>query len=351
MLDKLVPAAVFAGLSTIGLWHSVPLTGITPSNSIVWRTLSSFEIAYTIHGLRRVHPFVFPHDDAVSEHDLLLQFSLDSQQYKNARLALKHSAEAASLQINIPGVTESISNTSDTVMPISFELNNSSDTVMPTSFELNDSSVAAQSEQGPQQPNQANNDNSMLYFTILGSLFIIICALQLMGLVTAGRIRESVEDMHHDYLNRMKGIQERFSILVLEIRELRRENEQIRPIFVQLAQAIGDSSNDLQRCLMHIVGMMEDKYTSSMMEIDSKLEEVSLQHQDLMKNTESFPQIPRQLAWINILIAKTMSADILDELRMDQPGFDLNPTPEQMNEASDQKGKGVPVQRNGQKVA
>lgn len=41
------------------------------SNTFFWRSPSPFEIAYTIHGLRKVHPLVFPHDDAISEHDLL----------------------------------------------------------------------------------------------------------------------------------------------------------------------------------------------------------------------------------------------------------------------------------------
>jgi hypothetical protein len=33
------------------------------------RSLSSLEIAYSIHALRQVHPYVFPNDDAVSEYD------------------------------------------------------------------------------------------------------------------------------------------------------------------------------------------------------------------------------------------------------------------------------------------
>ncbi|KXG45459.1 uncharacterized protein PGRI_040080 [Penicillium griseofulvum] len=316
LFDQVLAGAVFAILSTIGIWHSIPLTGINPSNSFFWRSLGSFEIAYAVHELRRVHPSVFPNDDATSSNDLLLQLSIDAEQNENARLALEKSAEAASLQINLPGVTASTFAASDT-----------------GSVYLNGALETELSHEELRQSNTASGD--MLYFTIVASLLLIILTIQLLGFLSTGRIERGVEDMQYDYFRRMSGIQHQFSTLMLEIRQFRQENEQVRPVFVHLAQTIGNCSADLQHCLLHVVGVMEHKYTSGMIELDSKLEEVSRQHEGLMKNTESFPQIPRQLAWLNILLAKTMSPEVPDDLRVNQPPFDLSksPTPEQMSGA------------------
>ncbi|KAJ5834600.1 hypothetical protein N7447_000626 [Penicillium robsamsonii] len=310
MFDQLVPGIIFVGLSSIGLWHSIPLTGVTPSNSFFWRSLSSLEIAYSIHELRKVHPLVFPHDDATSAYDLLQQLSLHAQQYENARLALEQSAEAASLQINIPGVTASMFDPSSTAMPKSVYVNDGSATELRS-----------------EELQQSNPDqNNTLYFTIVTALVLITLMFQIMGFVTASNIKYDIEHLKYNCFGRMRAVQEQFGILMLEIQQFRRENEQVRPVFVHLAESIRNASDDLQHCLLHLVGMMENKYTSGIIDLDAKLEKVSEQHQGLMKNTESFPHIPRQLAWLNILLAKTMYPDteLPDELRVEQPDFDLN---------------------------
>lgn len=309
MFDQLVLGAIFTGLSSIGLWHSIPLTGVNPSNSFFWRTVSSFEIVYSIHNLRKIHPLIFPDHDAIPEHDLLLQFSLDAQQYENARLALENSAKVASLHIDNPGVTTPMLDLSATAMPASFYLNNTSATQL--------------SHQQLQQPHLVETNTP--YCTIMAMLVFVILTMQTMGFGIASNIKHNVEDLQYDYMNRMSAVQEQFRILMLEVRQLRRENEQVRPVFVHLAESITNSSAGLQHCLLHIVGVMESKYTSGMIDIESKLDEVSQQHQNLMKNTESFPQIPRQLAWLNILMAKNMSSDIPEGL--DPPDVDLSKSP------------------------
>lgn len=332
MYDQLVLGAVFTGLSSIGLWHSIPLTGVNPSNSFFWRSVSSFEIAYSIYNLRKIHPFVFPEDDAVPEHDLLLQLSLDAQQYENARLALENSAKAVSLHIDNLGVT----------MPM-LDL---SAPAMPVSFYLNDSSTTQLSHQ-QQQPHLVETNTP--YFTVMAILIFIIVTVQIMGFGVMSNVKHNLEDLQYDYMNQMRNVQEQFRILMFEVREVRRENEQVRPVFVHLAESITNSSADLQHCLLHIVGMMENKYTSGMIDIESgmidiesKLDEVSHHHQNLMKNTESFPQIPRQLAWLNILMAKNLSSDLPEGL--DPPNLDLSksPTPEQMNGRNNRNTAGKP---------
>jgi hypothetical protein len=341
MFDQLVLGAVFASLSSIGLWHSIPLTGINPSNSFFWRSLSSFEIVYSIHTLRQVHPFVFPNDDAISEHDLLLQLSVDAQQYENARLALQQSAEAVSLQVNIPGITVI------TLGP--------SATAMPSSVYLNDGSAAQRSYEELQQSIAAQD--STVYYTVMAVLVLAILTIQVIGFGMSYNIKNQVEDMQYDYFDRMGGVQEQFHTLMIEIREFRRENGQVRHVFVQLAESIRDSSADVQHCLLHLVGVMEDKYTSGMITMESKLDEVSQQHKTLMRNTESFPQIPRQLAWLNILMAKNLSDDLPDPgVHLEQPNLDLrkskSPSTNGVSTSEGamglKNGKGGVVQYNGQ---
>ncbi|CAG8000997.1 unnamed protein product [Penicillium nalgiovense] len=353
MFDQLVLATVFASLSSIGLWHSIPLTGINPSNSFFWRSLNSLEIAYSIHTLRQVHPYVFPNDDAVSQHDLLLQLQADAQQYENARLALQQSAEAVSLQVNIPGVTVT------TLDP--------SATAMTTSVYLNDDSAAQRTYEELHQFIAAQD--SSVYYIVMAVLVLAILTIQVMGFGMLYNVKSQVEDMQYDYFARMGCVQEQFHTLMLEIREFRRENGQVRHVFVQLAESIRDSSADVQHCLLHLVGVMEDKYTSGMITMESKLDEVSQQHQTLMRNTESFPQIPRQLAWLNILMAKNLSDDLPDPgVHLEQPNLDLrkskssstngasnNKTARQTNAVSTSEGamglkngKGGVVQSNGQ---
>ncbi|KAJ9490653.1 hypothetical protein VN97_g2610 [Penicillium thymicola] len=326
MVDKLVLGAIFTGLNSIGLWHSIPFTGVTPSNSFFWRGLSSFEIVYSIHALRKLHPLVFPDYDKVSEHDLLLQLSLDAQQYENARLALQNSANAVPQHLHNTGATTTMLDLSATAMPASFYLNNGSAT-----------------EPNHQQLQQFDSaQDNTVYLTFIAILIFVILGMQMMGFGVTKNTKQHVEDIHYDYINGMGVMQEQFSILMLEIQQLRRQNEQVRPAFVHLAESITNSSADLQHCLLHIVGMMDNKYTSSMIGIESKLDEVGEQHLNLMKNTESFPQIPRQLAWLNILMAKSMSSDLPEGL--DTPNLDLSksPTPEQMDGGYNRNSPGRP---------
>ncbi|KAG0159024.1 hypothetical protein Pdw03_4338 [Penicillium digitatum] len=301
MLDQLVPGIIFASLSSIGIWHSIPLTGVTPSNSFFWRSLSSLEIAYSIHGLRQVHPFVFPYDDTISEYDLLLQLSLDAQHYENARLALEDSADALSLHYNTPGGITSM------LVPGVLGA-----TPMPASFYLNNGSYEEQQQLSSAQSNTLN-------FTVMTTLILAILTMQTIGFWMTNSIKQHVEDLHlqYDHIVRTSDMQAQFSILMIEIQKFRRENEQVRPVFVYLAEAITNSSADLQHCLLHVVGMMENKYTSGMIDIESKLDE-----------------IPRQLAWLNILMAKNISNSLPEGL--DQPNLDFSKslTPEQMNRAS-----------------
>ncbi|KOS37994.1 hypothetical protein ACN38_g11205 [Penicillium nordicum] len=324
MVNKLVLGAIFTGLNSIGLWHSIPFTGITPSNTFFWRGLNSLEIVYSIHTLHKIHPLVFPDYNKTSDYDLLLQLSLDVKQYEKARLALQNSANAVPQHLHNTESTTTMLDLGATAMPASFYLNNGSTT------ELNH-----------QQPQFNSAQDHTVFLTFISILIFVILGMQMMGFAVTKNTKQHVEDLHYDYIKGMRVMQEQFGILMFEIQKLQRQNEQVRSVAVHLAESITNSSADLQHCLLHIVGMMDNKYTSSMIDIESKLDEVGEQHLNLMKNTENFPQIPRQLAWLNILMAKSMSSDLPEGLH---PPLDLSksPTPEQMDGGYNRNSPGRP---------
>jgi hypothetical protein len=282
MLEKLVLGAFFATLNGIGLYHPIPLTGITPTNKIWWRGLSSLEIVYSIHSLRKVHPYVFPEDDAVSDRDLFLQYSINLEEYEKARLALEKSIEAGSVYSNLPGVT------STSFLP--------SATAEPTYVYLDETSTI---ERYPQvESSQESSRSNTVFFITLVALLVINLMLQFFNYAVAKDTNQYVEDLQLPIRKQMMN-------MALEFQEFRRQNEEFRPIFYWLEETIRYCSSDLQRCLVHVVSMMEEKYTSSMIEIETKLDQVSQTHDNLVRNTETFPMIPKQLAWLNILVAKT----------------------------------------------
>ncbi|KAJ5468209.1 hypothetical protein N7475_005961 [Penicillium sp. IBT 31633x] len=313
MFEKLVLGAFFASLNTIGIWRSIPLTGISPSNTIWWRGLNSLEIAWSIHELRKIHPFMFTNNDATSKVDLLLQYSINVEQYEDARLALERSLEASSLYIDVPGATAT------DYMP--------SDTAAPTSFYLGDGSDAEYNYEKQQQQQQWSDSapqNNTFLCTLVIALFLVLVLMLIMGLVTASNIGTRVEDLHYHYFKEMDAIQRELMRLLSGFQHFQEEFDEVRPVIDFLAESLNYCASDLQRCLVHVVGMMEEKYTSSMCEIESKLDEVSLQHQSLIRNTENFPQIPKQLAWLNILVAKTMSPDLPEDPHMADSGLNLD---------------------------
>ncbi|KAJ5130399.1 uncharacterized protein N7515_006438 [Penicillium bovifimosum] len=296
MLDKFVLGAFFATLNGIGLYQSIPLTGITPTNKVWWRSLSSLEIVWSIHSLRKVHPYVFPEDDAVSNRDVFLQYSTSLEEYENARLALERSIEAGSEYSNIPGVT------SATLSP--------SPTAEPTYIYVDEHSTM---ERYPQVESYQESLTNMFFFVMLMALLVFNLMMQFFNYATAKSTNQYVEDLHF-------GIHKQMMNIGLGLGDLQRQIDEFRPVIIWLEHTIRSCTTDMQRCLVHVMGVMEEKYNSSMVVIESKLDqvsetqeslrskldEVSETHERLMKNTEKIDQIPKQLAWLNLLIAKTM---------------------------------------------
>ncbi|KAJ5773427.1 hypothetical protein N7457_008323 [Penicillium paradoxum] len=304
--------AIFAGLNTIGLWHSVPLTGINPYNTIWLRGLSSFEVAYSIVKLREIHPYIFSENDEISEKDLLLKYSIDLEQYEKAKLALEHSAEAAFLPIDASGAptTDPTSNAS----------------VASDSLYLDDNTAVEHVYEGLQSSNTAPPEDAG-WSSLMGAFIFAIVVMQGIGLTMLMKVKSDVDEIHSYYSRQMEAMYKQLHGFMGQVYKLRKEFERSQPIIDYLADSFRDCSSDLQRCLVHVVGMMEEKYSSSMIDIESKLEEVSKYQKSLIQNTETFPQIPKQLAWLNILVAKTMSNDIPEELNLTKPKVDLGQRP------------------------
>lgn len=329
MLNTFITGAVFAGLNTIGLWYSVPLTGINPSSSIWWRGFNSFEIAYSIHKLREIHPFIFPNNDTVSNEDLLLQYSVDQEQYEIAKMALERSAQAASMNNSLPGATMT-----DTVP---------SATAIPTFLYLEQDSTGKHGYAQPYTSAPADDGTFGSRFMVLFCIISLAIQVKIFDMV---HDTKKQANQTHRQVEKMWAIQGQFEHLLNEIHILQKEFEWIRPTFKFLGESFEICSSDLQRCLVHVVGMMEEKYTSSMINIESKLEEVdskmaevSTQHKTVIHNTKDFNQIPRQLCWLNILLGKDKREGMPEELEIVTPNTDPYACPSTMQ----RKGASRPV--------
>ncbi|KAJ5582509.1 hypothetical protein N7535_001129 [Penicillium sp. DV-2018c] len=319
MLEKLVLGAFFATLNGIGLYHPIPLTGINPSNNIWWRGLSSLEIVYSIHGLRKVHHHVFPKDDATSDRDLYLQYSVRLDEYENARLALERTIDPGPDCSNLPGVT------STCLLP--------SPTAQPTYIYLDEYSPRAREryEQIKSYQESSSNPFFSLLLVLLPSMILVF---QLLQYWETRETREFLQATQYPLRRNLLDIMTMFQ-------ELRGQNVEFRPMLAWLDETIRYCTSDMQRCLVHIVSMMEERWTSSMILVESKLEDVEdklTSSMDLIQvnldevrktleelnrsvvgSTKEIYQIPRQLSWLNILIAKTTSDGFKDDPNGENP--------------------------------
>lgn len=104
MLEFWLLATMFAGLNGLGLWQSVPLTTISPSNSYLMRSIGSLEVVGSIYGFRRLRPYVFTEDDAISSEDQQLRQLIALEETKHDMYNLHKDAEEKSFHLNSPPV-------------------------------------------------------------------------------------------------------------------------------------------------------------------------------------------------------------------------------------------------------
>ncbi|KAJ5294534.1 hypothetical protein PENANT_c006G01064 [Penicillium antarcticum] len=100
MLEFWLLGAMFAGMNGLGLWQSVPLTTISPTNSYFMRGIGSLEVVGSIYGLRRLHPYVFTEDDAISPQDQQLRQLVAFEESKHQMYNLHKDAEEKSFHLN-----------------------------------------------------------------------------------------------------------------------------------------------------------------------------------------------------------------------------------------------------------
>jgi hypothetical protein len=294
MLHHIVLGAVLTGLNGISLWHSVPFTGLSPSNGILWRSFSSLEIAGSFYGLRYVYPFVFPDDDATLKEDVLLQHSIHSQKFENARLALQQSSKAVSYYTNTP---MDIKATKD---PITTE--NSSSTHLP------DSMSWIRPEELTQQPGK-----SQCFFwnlLILGLVGMHIYELRILHTMNSQPPTAT--------------IQRELDEVTEEIGWFRQEFGQVIPNLHGMGTSFTDAvveNERLYRETMEAVDLMGLKFSESMSSIDSQLSELRKKTQGAF---ESVSDIPKQLAWLNTLVQQTQREE--DEKKRQLSGFFMEAT-------------------------
>lgn len=276
MLHHIVLGAVITGLNGIGLWHSVPLTGFGPSNGLLWRSFSTLEVAGSYYGLRYVKPFVFPDDDATLKEDLLLQHSIQAQEFETARLALKQSSKAVSSNSNTPRVTTAS--------------NDPRTTGRSTSVYLTGSPSKTHFEDG--RPGKTH--------PFLWALFLLgLYGINLFAINMLYAIKK--QPSYADLENELNQVTE-------EIGWFRREFSLLIPNLHEMGAAFEEASQNIEglyRDTTLLITALSDKTTGSMDAVDSQLAEIRKLNSEMIKISNCVAEIPQQFSWLNTLVEKT----------------------------------------------
>ena len=271
MLHHLVIGAVITSLNGIGLWHSVPLTGFSPSNGILWRSFSSLEVAASFYGLRYVYPFVFPEDDATIKEDILLQHSIHAQEFETAWLALQHSSKAISLHTNTSRVTTASNDPRTTGMSSSVYLD----------------------EELTHKPGKTRTLRWVLL--LLGLFGLQIFELKIL----------------HDMKNQPShaSLQREIEEVTDQIGWFRQEFNRLIPNLHSMGATFRDAVYNMEQLYnetMESVNLLSHKTTDSMISVDSQLGEIRKKNREMVENTKGISEIPKQFAWLNTLIQKSL---------------------------------------------
>jgi hypothetical protein len=279
MLHHLVIGAIITGLNGIGLWHSVPLTGFSPSNGLLWRGFSTLEVAGSYYGLRYIKPYVFPENDAVLKEDLLLQHSINTEEFEAAKLALKQSSKAISSHSKTPRVTTPSDDAKSTKDSTSVYV-----TSNPPNACFEDS-----------QPGKTPSVVFALFWLLFG-----------MNLYTM--------KMMHDAKSQPSyvGLEEVMIDLTEELAWFRQEFRFLLPNLQEMAGAFKEASTKIEGLYKETSSLIirfGESVVNSMGSIDTQLTEIRKHNIEIAKLADNIAKITRQLDWLNNVVEKTNNND------------------------------------------
>lgn len=283
MLHYLVMGTIIASLNGIGLWHSIPLTGLNPSSTLLGRTMASLEIATSVYGLRQVYPHVFVEDDLAVKEDILLLHSIHAEEYEKARQALQKSSDAVSVLTNTPRTTIPIVNPSATRAS------------SPVYLADDAPKIHFKEELRPLSP------QGQINIHLWGSLFLLLLAMQIFELSIMLEVRANKPHYTHEDVMVMIDVFRRDSSLTVQTIAGLGENINILGHMIQQA---GGRIERLFVETMTDMDMMSQRNTDSFTSIQTQISEGRRRLREMLECMKVMSDVPKQLSKLNGMLEK-----------------------------------------------
>jgi hypothetical protein len=305
MLEFWLLGTMFAGLNGLGLWQSVPLTTISPTNGYFLRGIGSLEVVGSIYGLRRLHPHVFTEDDAISTQDQHLRQMIASEESQYNMHNVQKDAEKKSFHLNTPPVASPtycplVTTTSHQMTDYLLqEILKKADATLMTDFLLQQ--LMEKLEKEAIFAKRASERN----FSFATIAFIFVVAGQLLVLLNTTQVKHVIDDtklvlgeglyrsINSDFQRLHKLLEsttlEACEQLQIDISTFRRDFAQVRDVF----GAFAFQCEEQFKYFAHIIGANQTKNQQA---TDQRLEEIG---GDMKNLVHLVPQILREMQFMN----------------------------------------------------
>jgi methyl-accepting chemotaxis protein len=288
MLEFWLLGTMFAGLNGLGLWQSVPLTPISPSNSYLMRSIGSLEVVGAIYGSRRLRPYVFTEDDAISSEDQQLQHLIALEETKHNMYILRKDTEGKSFHLNTPPVA------APTYCPLVTTISNQmTDYLLQQLLEKVEREATLAKE---------TNERNFLLATIA---FVFLVAGQFLVLLNTTQTKHSIADMklvlgeglYKSINSDFQRLHKLLKSTILEVCEqLQTDIARFRWEFTQVKDVFGAFAfkcEDQFKYFAHITGANQ---RTNQQVIDQRLEEIG---DDMENLVQIVPQILQEMQFMN----------------------------------------------------
>jgi methyl-accepting chemotaxis protein len=288
MLEFWLLGTMFAGLNGLGLWQSVPLTTISPSNSYLMRSIGSLEVMGAIYGSRRLRPYVFTEDDAISSEDQQLRHLIALEETKHDMYNLHKDTEEKSFHLNTPPVA------APTYCPL----------VTTISNQMTDYLLQQLLEKIEREATLAKETNERNFF-LATIAFVFLVAGQFLVLLNTTQTKHSIADMklvlgeglYKSINSDFQRLHKLLKITILEVCEqLQTDIARFRMEFTQVKDVFGAFAfkcEDQFKYFAHITGANQ---RTNQQVIDQRLEEIG---DDMENLVQIVPQILQEMQFMN----------------------------------------------------
>ncbi|OGE58239.1 hypothetical protein PENARI_c001G07658 [Penicillium arizonense] len=279
---------MFAGLNGLGLWQSVPLTPISLSNSYLMRSIGSLEVVGAIYGSRRLRPYVFTKDDAISSEDQQLRHLIALEETKHNMYILRKDTEEKSFHLNTPPVA------APTYCPLVTTISNQmTDYLLQQLLEKVEREATLAKE---------TNERNFLLATIA---FVFLVAGQFLVLLNTTQTKHSIADMklvlgeglYKSINSDFQRLHKLLKSTILEVCEqLQTDIARFRMEFTQVKDVFGAFAfkcEDQFKYFAHITGANQ---RTNQQVIDQRLEEIG---DDMENLVQIVPQILQEMQFMN----------------------------------------------------